>query len=95
VGKPLRHGECSGGLWRRCGADVSRCPTAGPRERRFHDLRRTFRSLAINLVSIVQAWPWRGHAKITPTMRYLHHESRQDDVRLVNTAFATALRPAA
>ena len=61
---------------------------AGLRELRFHDLRHTFGSLAINFASIVQVQAWMGHAKITTTMRYLHHKSREDDARLLSAAFA-------
>ncbi|MDQ3630733.1 MAG: site-specific integrase [Actinomycetota bacterium] len=62
---------------------------AGLRELRFHDLRHTFGSLAINFASIVQVQAWMGHAKITTTMRYLHHKSREDDARLLSAAFAS------
>lgn len=68
---------------------------AGLRELRFHDLRHTFGSLAINFASIVQVQAWMGHAKITTTMRYLHHKSREDDARLLSAAFASSERRAA
>lgn len=61
---------------------------AGLRPLRFHDLRHTFGSLAINVASIVQVQAWMGHADIKTTMRYLHHKSRADDARLLSTAFA-------
>jgi integrase len=54
---------------------------------RFHDLRHTFGSLAINFASIVQVQAWMGHAKVTTTMRYLHHKNREDDARLLSAAF--------
>jgi integrase len=54
---------------------------------RFHDLRHTFGSLAINVASIVQVQAWMGHADIKTTMRYLHHKSRADDARLLSAAF--------
>jgi integrase len=41
---------------------------------RFHDLRHTFGSLAINKASIIQVQAWMGHADIDTTMRYLHHQ---------------------
>jgi len=62
---------------------------AGLRELRFHDLRHTFGSLAITFASIVQVQAWMGHAKVTTTMRYLHHKSREDDARLLSAAFAS------
>ena len=57
------------------------------RRLRFHDLRHTFGSLAINVASIVQVQAWMGHADIQTTMRYLHHKSRADDARLLSAAF--------
>jgi len=60
---------------------------AGLRFLRFHDLRHTFGSLAINSVSIVQVQAWMGHADIKTTMRYLHHKSRADDARQLSSAF--------
>jgi integrase len=57
------------------------------RRLRFHDLRHTFGSLAINTASIVQVQAWMGHADIKTTMRYLHHKSRADDARLLSAAF--------
>jgi integrase len=68
---------------------------AGLRELRFHDLRHTFGSLAINFASIVQVQAWMGHAKIMTTMRYLHHKSRAEDARLLSAAFASEIRRAA
>ncbi len=64
---------------------------AGLRFLRFHDLRHTFGSLAINSASIVQVQAWMGHADIKTTMRYLHHKSRADDAQQLSSAF----RPAA
>jgi integrase len=62
---------------------------AGLRQLRFHDLRHTFGSLAINVASIVQVQAWMGHADIKTTMRYLHHKSRATDARLLSAAFDT------
>jgi integrase len=61
--------------------------SAGLRFLRFHDLRHTFGSLAINSASIVQVQAWMGHADIKTTMRYLHHKSRADDARQLSSAF--------
>ncbi len=63
---------------------------AGLRRLRFHDLRHTFGSLAINVASIVQVQAWMGHADIKTTMRYLHHKSRADDAQLLSAAFRPA-----
>jgi integrase len=56
---------------------------AGLRRLRFHDLRHTFGSLAINRASIVQVQSWMGHADVDTTSRYLHHKSRADDAALL------------
>lgn len=60
---------------------------AGLRQLRFHDLRHTFGSLAINNASIVQVKEWMGHADVDTTMRYLHHRSRSDEAQLLAEAF--------
>lgn len=60
---------------------------AGLRPLRFHDLRYTFASVAINVASITQVQAWMGHADVKTTMRYLHHKSRDDDARLLSAAF--------
>jgi integrase len=62
---------------------------AGLPQLRFHDLRHTFGSLAINFASIVQVQAWMGHADIKTTMRYLHHKSRADEARVLSQAFRT------
>ncbi len=68
---------------------------AGLRQLRFHDLRHTFGSLAINVASIVQVQAWMGHADIKTTMRYLHHKSRADDAQLLSAAFHPKKHPPA
>jgi integrase len=66
---------------------IATLDAAGLRRLRFHDLRHTFGSLAINVASIVQVQAWMGHADIKTTMRYLHHKSRADDAKLLSAAF--------
>jgi integrase len=63
---------------------------------RFHDLRHTCGSLAINRASIVQVQAWMGHADAKTTMRYLHHKSQEDEAELLADAFrpATVALPA-
>ena len=73
-------------LRRRYVKDVA---AAGLPPLRFHDLRHTFGSLAINHASIVQVQNWMGHADIKTTMRYLHHKSRADEARVLSQAFRT------
>jgi len=66
---------------------------AGLRPLRFHDLRHTFASVAINVASITQVQAWMGHADVKTTMRYLHHKSRADDARLLSAAFHPSQPP--
>lgn len=61
---------------------------AGLRDLRFHDLRHTFGTLAIQRASILQVKAWMGHADVQTTMRYLHHKSRADEATLLEEAFA-------
>jgi integrase len=60
------------------------------RELRFHDLRHTFGSLAIDRASIVQVQAWMGHAAVSTTMRYLHHKSQESEADLLGQAFQVA-----
>jgi integrase len=63
---------------------------AGLRPLRFHDLRHTFGSLAVDGgASLVQVQAWMGHADIGTTMRYLHSKSRAEDAALLGAAFAS------
>ena len=68
---------------------------AGLRAVRFHDLRHTFGSLAINRASIVQVQAWMGHADAKTTMRYLHHKSQENEAELLAGAFRPVRAPAA
>jgi integrase len=58
------------------------------RELRFHDLRHTFGTIAINRADIVQVQAWMGHADIKTTQRYLHYKSRENEAELLSGAFA-------
>jgi integrase len=63
---------------------------AGLRPLRFHDLRHTFGSLAVDGgASIIQVQSWLGHADVSTTMRYLHSKSRAQDAALLGAAFAS------
>jgi integrase len=57
------------------------------RVRRFHDLRHTFGSLAIQQFDVVAVKDMMGHSKLTTTERYLHSKPRPDDVAKLNRAF--------
>jgi len=55
---------------------------------RFHDLRHTFGSLAVDGgASLVQVQAWLGHADLQTTARYLHTASRTTDAELLGRAF--------
>jgi integrase len=69
---------------------------AGLRPLRFHDLRHTFGSLAVDGgASLVQVQAWMGHADVGTTMRYLHSKRRTEDAALLGAAFRDPSRRAA
>ena len=62
---------------------------AGLRRLRFHDLRHTFGTRAVEKAeSIVELKEWMGHANVQTTMRYLHYKSKADAARRLSDAFA-------
>jgi integrase len=61
---------------------------AGLRDLRFHDLRHTIGSLAIQRASIIQVQAWLGHADVKTTARYLHYKSQAGEADLLAQAFA-------
>lgn len=62
------------------------------RKLRFHELRHTFGSIAIDQATIVQVQAWMGHADVQTTMKYMHHRSRAGDARLLSAAFRSTKR---
>lgn len=68
---------------------------ADVRPLRFHDLRHTFGSLAINFASIVEVQTYMGHRDAKTTMRYLHHKSRGDEADRLARAFRIETAPVA
>lgn len=55
---------------------------------RFHDLRHTFGSLAVDAgASLVQVQAWMGHADLKTTTIYLHTTSRAADAETLGRAF--------
>ena len=62
---------------------------AGLRPLRFHDLRHTFGTLAVeHVASLVELQAWMGHADIKTTMRYTHFRSHEDAAERLARAFA-------
>jgi integrase len=60
---------------------------AALRRLRFHDLRHTFGSIAINRADPVKVKEWMGHAQLATTERYLHFKERSDEADLLAGAF--------
>ncbi len=61
---------------------------AGLRRLRFHDLRHTFGTRAVEKAeSILELKEWMGHANVQTTMRYLHYKSKADAARRLAQAF--------
>jgi integrase len=58
---------------------------SGVKELRWHDLRHTFASQAMQAgVKIAQVQEWLGHATITMTMRYAHTSRNDDQVSAIS-----------
>jgi integrase len=51
---------------------------AGLRQIRFHDLRHTFGTLAVQAFPLTDVKAFMGHANIATTMRYVHHVPQHD-----------------
>jgi integrase len=67
---------------------------AGLRRLRFHDLRHTFGTRAVEKAeSILELKEWMGHANMQTTMRYLHYRSKADAARRLSEAFAEEATP--
>ena len=67
---------------------------AGLRRLRFHDLRHTFGTRAVEKSeSIVELKEWMGHANVQTTMRYLHYKSKADAAKRLSEAFADETNP--
>lgn len=61
---------------------------ANLRNLRFHDLRHTFGTRAVEQAkSIIELKEWMGHANVQTTMRYLHYRSKADAAQRLATAF--------
>jgi integrase len=60
---------------------------AGVPVRRFHDLRHTFGSLAIQQFDVVAVKEMMGHSRLTTTERYLHSKPRPGDAAKLTEVF--------
>ena len=57
---------------------------------RFHDLRHSFATNAINVGNPVEVQRWMGHADYWTTARYLHYRDMGDAANRLGKAFDAA-----
>jgi integrase len=62
--------------------------SAGLDRLRFHDLRHTFGSLAVQVFPLPDVMAMMGHAHISTTMRYVHHTPGADDAARLSRALS-------
>lgn len=55
---------------------------------RFHELRHTFGTLAIQRASILQVQNWLEHAEIKTPQIYLRYRSQEEDAAMLSEIFA-------
>lgn len=60
--------------------------SAGLDRLRFHDLRHTFGSIAVQVFPLPDVMAMMGHAHISTTMRYVHHTPGADDAARLSGA---------
>jgi integrase len=60
---------------------------------RFHDLRHTFGTLAVQAFPLSDVRAYMGHADITTTMIYVHHVPRVDAAERLSAALRDASTP--
>jgi integrase len=60
---------------------------AGLKRIRFHDLRHTFGTLAVQAFPLSDVRAYMGHADIATTMRYVHHVPRHDAAARLTEVF--------
>jgi integrase len=66
---------------------------AGIRRIRFHDLRHTFGTLAVQVFPLSDVKAYMGHADIATTMIYVHHVPRHDAASRLSAALEAAAAP--
>jgi integrase len=60
---------------------------------RFHDLRHTFGTLAVQAAPISDVQAWMGHAQIQTTMIYVHYVPQHDAAEKLTRLFDATARP--
>ncbi len=68
---------------------------AGLKRIRFHDLRHTFGTLAVQVFPLSDVKAYMGHANIATTMIYVHHVPRLDAAARLSEALRSEAEPAA
>ena len=68
---------------------------AGLKRIRFHDLRHTFGTLAVQVFPLSDVKAYMGHADIATTMVYVHHVPRLDAAARLSAALRSEAEPAA
>src|SRR5829696_3236637 len=63
---------------------------AGLKRLRFHDLRHTFGTLAVQAFPLTDVMAYMGHADISTTMVYVHHVPRHDAAERLSRVVAQA-----
>jgi integrase len=66
---------------------------AGLKRIRFHDLRHSFGTLAVQVFPLTDVKAYMGHADIATTMIYVHHVPRVDAAERLSSALRTAATP--
>jgi integrase len=61
---------------------------------RVHDLRHSFCTWAVNVWPVTKVQDFAGHADITTTRRYVHHQTKEEDAELGGAYLARVLGPA-
>jgi integrase len=56
-----------------------------------HDLRHSYCTWAVNVWPVTKVKEFAGHADVTTTMRYVHHQTKADDAELGGAYLARAL----
>jgi integrase len=68
----------------------SACSASGLKRIRFHDLRHTFGTLAVQVFPLSDVKAFMGHADIATTMIYVHYVPRLDAVDRLSRALRAA-----
>jgi integrase len=60
---------------------------------RFHDLRHTFGTLAVQVWPLTDVQAYMGHANVQTTMIYVHHVPKQDAADRLSKLVAASKAP--